>query len=693
MLPHCFPFARIYTYDWNAATISNASAQYFHHHAQELLSAVSREQQNSRSCPIIFIGSCYGGLILAKALCLASNVKGPERQTLYATQGIIFLGTPFRGSRAEPIATMRILIAEAMGVDASLRLVKVLQNETGSLSEIRNHFCSIIRQRWQNPCRVACFFETQPTRILNAIKLLPEAISGLKKMVVSVPDLFHNSQKCGLGAVGTTSAILPRCYPFYTSKRTDGYNQLVDSESACLDGWNQIGLDLAHPGLSKFRGPNDENYKRVVAALEKIVGDEDVGSWCGEAADRELPLDDLPEHQGKSIQHPSQYRGLNEGVTERSANMVKGKPTGQDSQSEETLASTSITSRGHGTTEIQNSTLCLDPAYHEPYRRVPRVPIPSSDEFSLSETSSESPAIKNLGNALLGLSLVALGGIGQSWWSGGHGSTLPSGGYSPQALLGDETRDVTKPKHMDVYSISDTEYQTHGKQGQLEEAENLEVQVMEAHETKLGADHPDTLTSMVNVASTYRSQGRWKEAIYVERDKFRRHVASDMEQLALFAIPQVIEDVDNELASDKPAMNQVATVPSQPDRGPEVNAAELDWQPDPPLHIAAFEGDLDKVRRLILDDGADPDASGETWGTALSAAETGGNAEVVNLLRIHSHLDSSDLRTPEPQPNSAGGSEPVEYTDPTVQINESCDPTESMFICPLIDNSAHANCL
>src|SRR3954469_21221439 len=29
---------------------------------------------------------------------------------------------------------------------------------------------------------------------------------------------------------------------------------------------------------------------------------------------------------------------------------------------------------------------------------------------------------------------------------------------------------------------------------------------------RLGAEHPDTLTSMANLASTYRNQGRWKEA-------------------------------------------------------------------------------------------------------------------------------------------------------------------------------------
>ena len=59
---------------------------------------------------------------------------------------------------------------------------------------------------------------------------------------------------------------------------------------------------------------------------------------------------------------------------------------------------------------------------------------------------------------------------------------------------------------------------TYRNQGRWEEAEKLEVQVMETRKTKLGADHPDTLTSMANLASTYRNQGRWEEAekLYVQ---------------------------------------------------------------------------------------------------------------------------------------------------------------------------------
>ena len=47
----------------------------------------------------------------------------------------------------------------------------------------------------------------------------------------------------------------------------------------------------------------------------------------------------------------------------------------------------------------------------------------------------------------------------------------------------------------------------------------MDVKVMETRNKVLGQDHPDTLTSMANLASTYRSQGRWKEA--EELDVFR----------------------------------------------------------------------------------------------------------------------------------------------------------------------------
>ncbi|KAK8071290.1 hypothetical protein PG997_011493 [Apiospora hydei] len=57
---------------------------------------------------------------------------------------------------------------------------------------------------------------------------------------------------------------------------------------------------------------------------------------------------------------------------------------------------------------------------------------------------------------------------------------------------------------------------TYRNQGRWEAAEKLEVEVMETRKQKLGPDHPSTLTSMANLASTYRNQGRWEAAEKLE---------------------------------------------------------------------------------------------------------------------------------------------------------------------------------
>src|SRR5947207_8686519 len=54
------------------------------------------------------------------------------------------------------------------------------------------------------------------------------------------------------------------------------------------------------------------------------------------------------------------------------------------------------------------------------------------------------------------------------------------------------------------------------KQSRSDEAEQLEVQVLELRKTVLGEKHPDTIRAMANLASTWRKQGRSDEAEQLE---------------------------------------------------------------------------------------------------------------------------------------------------------------------------------
>jgi hypothetical protein len=49
--------------------------------------------------------------------------------------------------------------------------------------------------------------------------------------------------------------------------------------------------------------------------------------------------------------------------------------------------------------------------------------------------------------------------------------------------------------------------------GRWKEAEKLEAQMMETSSRVLGEEHPSTLTSMANLAHTWKSQSRNEEAI------------------------------------------------------------------------------------------------------------------------------------------------------------------------------------
>lgn len=62
-----FP-SRIFTYTWNANTFYDASDETFKSQAETLLRKIHeiRAETKTVGLPIIFIASCFGGLLLAK---------------------------------------------------------------------------------------------------------------------------------------------------------------------------------------------------------------------------------------------------------------------------------------------------------------------------------------------------------------------------------------------------------------------------------------------------------------------------------------------------------------------------------------------------------------------------------------------------------------------------------------------------
>ncbi|KAI1739554.1 ARM repeat-containing protein [Xylaria scruposa] len=240
MLPSVIKNARIFTYDWNANYDQDSSNDTLLGHADGLLESlfIQRSEKESND-PIIFIASCFGGLLLIKALHRAPEVR-EYKQMLTYTAGIVFLGTPFQGSdEAFFNATqLRIEVAVSMGGEASDKMVKYLKNsnngkrELDELDELVQRFRQLVAdEKFNFP--MICFYETRRTDFKKVInKLSPGYVARLK---------------------GDESGIL------------------VPKYSASLQGLPLLPLDVRHGMLNKYDSPDDKNFKSVSLRIKMLA--------------------------------------------------------------------------------------------------------------------------------------------------------------------------------------------------------------------------------------------------------------------------------------------------------------------------------------------------------------------------------------------------------------------------------------
>ncbi len=85
-----------------------------------------------------------------------------------------------------------------------------------------------------------------------------------------------------------------------------------------------------------------------------------------------------------------------------------------------------------------------------------------------------------------------------------------------------ETRKrVLGEKHPSTLTSMNNLASTYRNQGRWTEAKQMEVQVMEMSRRVLGEEYPDTLGSMANLAFTIKEQGRRGDAIKLMRECVR----------------------------------------------------------------------------------------------------------------------------------------------------------------------------
>jgi len=208
--------ARIITYGYDAYVVrgSVAGSNRLIDHATNLLNDLTtdRDLHNAATRPIIFVAHSLGGIVCKKAILSSQNSPDIHLRNVFEyTKGIIFMGTPHRGSW---MADWAKISASALGLVKSTNesLLEILRTDNQLLEDIKINFYSMIRESQSNKNRleVMCFFEELP---------------------------------------------LP------------GVGRVVSKDSATLEGYNPMSIHANHCDMVRFSSAEDNGFKRLLGEL------------------------------------------------------------------------------------------------------------------------------------------------------------------------------------------------------------------------------------------------------------------------------------------------------------------------------------------------------------------------------------------------------------------------------------------
>ena len=224
LLPKAVPAARVITWNYDAdimrffnKTGQNTILKHAENFLLDLAGERAEEDGIEPDRPIIFVGHSLGGLVIKQALITAREHEHTMSEDddyakiIRNTVGIIFLGTPHKGSdqvKWDGVAT---------------NLAKVLKKEHNDT-------------------------------IVNALSRGSSTLEGLQSSFAGISDRFSYST-------------------FSEEREYPGIGKIVDDESAILylpkESRNSIPAN--HLGMSRFGSVSETGFKRVVIAIKALL--------------------------------------------------------------------------------------------------------------------------------------------------------------------------------------------------------------------------------------------------------------------------------------------------------------------------------------------------------------------------------------------------------------------------------------
>ncbi|VZI02176.1 unnamed protein product [Fusarium fujikuroi] len=245
LLPDDIPASRIFLfgYDTNitSAGRSGASKTEIHSDAEDVCAKLAAERLSTQTVdrPIILVAHSLGGLVAAQILVHGEHKPENSAEASIArnVRGMIFLGTPFRGSSVAKPAEVVRRVLNLFKVDTQQQTLKLLGVDSERLDELTRAFPEVLNKRRSSKdtnYRIEAFFfyETLKTR-------------------------------WGIGSI-----------------------QIVETESAQIHGCGDAApIRADHIDICKFETKDADGYAIVVAAIRKAM----------------IPPDTSPPNGGKVI--------------------------------------------------------------------------------------------------------------------------------------------------------------------------------------------------------------------------------------------------------------------------------------------------------------------------------------------------------------------------------------------------------
>ncbi|MCJ1385019.1 hypothetical protein MMC17_008137 [Xylographa soralifera] len=201
LLPLAIPDARVFTWNYDADVhhwTSSASQNTIHQHAGNLLSDLAYLIAGDMPEPLIFVVHSLGGIVVKDALNQSSQTEGTRLKNIApATFGVLFLGTPHRGSKSASMGRLAYNVTVAATRRPNLKLLQALERNSETLDRVGDGFRQTVLKFDIKFCSFREEKETRKYLIFNTMVVEPESakIGDGKEEIGSIPENHRHMSK------------------------------------------------------------------------------------------------------------------------------------------------------------------------------------------------------------------------------------------------------------------------------------------------------------------------------------------------------------------------------------------------------------------------------------------------------------------------------------------------------------------